>query len=423
MPTHRVAVTGLGMVTTLGADVPSTWSRLVAGESGIKRISFFDASQYPCRVAAEVPSLPLPVSLPMVPPDRWRRTTRLFLRAAHEAFADARLEGSSMPPARLGVACGTTVNYVNMRRVRQHFPFRQPEPPQIDLERFAREGVQVAYDFHRRLGEMPGAVAAQALGFGGPNLVTDTACAASAYAIGEAYRLIRRGRADVMLAGGACAIVNPLGILAFTLLGALSRNPDPNEASRPFDGGRDGFVLGDGSAVVVLERLDQARARGTRVYGEIVGYGTTMNAVNLTDPSPEGESEQRAMSLALAEGGLAPDAIDYVAAHGTSTPKNDLVETRAIKRVFGGHAYRLAISSNKGQIGHTISAAGACNLISALKAIEEQRVPPTVNHRDPDPQCDLDYVPNAARSRAVETALVNAFAFGGQNACLAVRAV
>jgi 3-oxoacyl-[acyl-carrier-protein] synthase II len=234
--------------------------------------------------------------------------------------------------------------------------------------------------------------------------------------------MIQRGQVDAMLAGGACSVVSPVGILAFSVLGALSPNPDPDQASRPFDRRRDGFVMGEGAGVVVLESLDHARARGARIYGEVAGYGTTLNASNLTDPSPDGASEERAMRLALGEAALAPEQIDYVAAHGTSTPKNDAVETAALKRVFGAHARRLMVSSNKGQIGHTISAAGVCNLVCALKSIVEGWVPPTAHYRDADPQCDLDYVPNVGRRAAVRAALVNAFAFGGQNAVLAVKA-
>ena len=412
------------MVTALGHDVPTTWRRLIASESGIAPISYFDATQYSCKVAAEVRPTPVtPSGLASVPLDYCRRGCRLFLHASLEAFADAGLEGSDLPRTRMGLACGTSVNYVHMRQVSQQFAFRRAGSPQLDLATFARDGVQAPHGFYRRQGDLSAAITAKALGLGGPNLVTDTACAASAFAIGQAFRIIRRGQADVMVAGGACSLVSPFAILAFAILGALSTNPNPQEASRPFDRRRDGFVMGEGGGAVVLERLDLARARGARIYGELAGFGTSMNALNLTDPSPDGASEQHAMRLALADGGLVPDEIDYIAAHGTSTPKNDAVESAAIQRLFGAGARRLMVSSNKGQIGHTISAAGACNLICALKAISEQQVPPTANYHEPDPQCDLDYVPNVARRRAVGAALVNAFAFGGQNATLAVRAL
>ena len=423
MAKHCVVVTGLGIVTALGSGVPVVWRRLLKGDNGIGPITYFDASQYSCRVAAEVRAVDLSdTGVESLPLGCCRRGTRLFLHAAREAHADAGLTEAAVPKGRIGVAAGTTVNYLNMRLVREYFRFRREEPPHIDLVRFAREGGQPRTQFFRRQGEMTSVVAAKALGLGGPNLAVDTACAASAYAVGEAFRLVQRGEADAMVAGGACAIVTPLSILAFAILGALSSNPDPEQASRPFDRRRDGFVMGEGAGAVVLERKEHAEARGARVYAEIAGYGATMNAASLTDPSPDGASEERAMRLALQEAALAPSDVDYVAAHGTSTPKNDAVETAALKRVFGAHARRLMVSSNKGQIGHTISAAGVCNLICAVKAIEEGWVPPTAHYREGDPQCDLDYVPNVGRQARVGAALVDAFAFGGQNAVLAVRA-
>jgi 3-oxoacyl-[acyl-carrier-protein] synthase II len=420
---HRVVVTGLGALTALGRDVPTVWRRLLAGDNGIRRISYFDASQYACRVAAELGDEPPGEwGVEAVPPEYCRRGARLFLHAAREAYADAGLGGAALPAHRVGVAAGTTVNYVNARLAWQHFRFRRKEPPHLDLARLAREGEQPVKLFYRRQGEMASVLAAKALGLAGPNLSIDTACAASAYAVGEAFRMLRRGRVDAMIAGGACSVVSPIGILAFAVLGALSTNPDPEEASRPFDRRRDGFVMGEGAGAVVLERLESARARGARVYGEVAGYGATLNAGSLTDPSPDGASEEWAMRLALREAALSPEEVDYVAAHGTSTPRNDAVETKALRRVFGRHAGRLLVSSNKGQIGHTISAAGVCNLICALKAVEQGWVPPTAHYREPDPECDLDYVPNVGRQAAVQGALVNAFGFGGQNAVLAVRA-
>jgi 3-oxoacyl-(acyl-carrier-protein) synthase len=225
-----------------------------------------------------------------------------------------------------------------------------------------------------------------------------------------------------MLAGGAAALVSPLPILAFSLLGALSRNADPEAASRPFDRQRDGFVMGEAGGAVVLETLESAQARGAHIYAELAGYGSSLNAHTLTDPSPDGSAEAQAISIALRQASLAPEEVDYIAAHGTSTPKNDPIETAAIKRAFGPYAKRLMVSSNKGQIGHTISAAGVCNVICAVKAIAEGHVPPTMHLRSPDPQCDLDYVPNQSRAATVRAALAHAFAFGGQNAVLAVRA-
>jgi len=268
---------------------------------------------------------------------------------------------------------------------------------------------------------MVASVPAKLLKLAGPAFVMDTACAASSHAIGEAFRLVRLGKVKAMLAGGAAALVSPLPILAFSLLGALSRSADPEVASRPFDRQRDGFVMGEGGGAVVLESLESAQARGARIYAELAGYGSSLNAYTLTDPSPDGSAEARAMTIALQQASLAPEEVDYIAAHGTSTPKNDPIETIAIKRVFGPLAKRLMVSSNKGQIGHTISAAGVCNVICAVQAIFQGQVPPTMHLRTPDPQCDLDYVANQSRAAKVRAALANAFAFGGQNAVLALR--
>jgi 3-oxoacyl-[acyl-carrier-protein] synthase II len=418
---HRVVVTGLDLITALGGDLPTVWRRLIAGDNGINAITYFDASEYACRVAAEVRRPQEETGLAALPTPRCRRGVRLFLKVARAAYADAGLDADAVSPHDVGVSAGTSVNYVNVASVEHYFRFRRAQGSALDLGRF-ESGHQPRPLFYRRLGEMPATVAAKALGCQGPTLAIDTACAASAFAIGEAFRLVQRGRARVMIAGGAASLVSPIGILAFSVLGALSRNPDPELASRPFDRDRDGFVMGEGAGAVVLEQREHALARGARIYGELAGFGCSTGAKNLTDPSPGGECEARAMTLALREAGLEPSDVDYIAAHGTSTTKNDAAETAAIKRVFGSHAPRLMVSSNKGQIGHTLSAAGVCNLICALKAIDDGCVPPTAHYRTPDPECDLDYVPNVGRRAAVRAALVNAFAFGGQNAVLAVKA-
>ena len=356
------------------------------------------------------------------PTPNYRRGTKMFLRVAREAHDDARLDCSPVPRRRMGVAAGASVNYVNMNLMRYYFQFRTGRPAKIDLDRFGREAEQPPAMFFKRQGDLIGSATAKRLGLAGPNFVIDTACAASSYAVAEAFRLVQTGRADVMIAGGACAIVSPIAILAFAVLGALSTNPDPEHASCPFDRRRNGFVMGEGAGAVVLERYDLAVERGAKIYGELAGCGMTMNAHTLTDPSPDGTAEAHAMTLALAEAKLTTGDIDYIAAHGTSTPKNDATESAAIRRVFGADSGRVMVSSNKGQIGHTISAAGVCNLIFATKAIQDQIVPPTAHYAEPDPQCDLDYVPNVARKAQVGAALVNAFAFGGQNIVLAVKA-
>ena len=420
----RVVITGMDLVTALGDTLDATWPRLVAGEAGIGPITYFDASEYASRVAAEVRDAPAEACAVAAPVEQCRRGVRLFAKAVRGAWHDAGLDRDPPAPERAGVAAGVSVNYINMAMIRHHFRFRAPGTHAVDLGRFAREGgYEPPHLFQRRQGDLAAALPARALGITGPTIAIDTACAASAFAIGEAFRAIQRGRARVMVAGGGASLVSPVGILAFSVLGALSRNPDPGQASRPFDRDRDGFVMGEGGGAVVLEDRDHARARGARVYAELCGYGTTLNGHNLTDPSPDGACEADAIRLALADAAMAPEEVGYIAAHGTSTSKNDAVETAAIKQVLRGHAARVPVSSNKGQIGHTISAAGVCNLVVAVKAIIDGHVPPTAHYRTPDPACDLDYVPNVGRRAEVGAALAHAFAFGGQNAVLAVRAV
>jgi 3-oxoacyl-[acyl-carrier-protein] synthase II len=423
---HRVVITGMGMSTSLGPDLRTCWRRLLAGDNGIAPLSFWDPAEYNTKVVAEVKHVPPDTGSDAIPAAWCRRGVRLFLEVAREASADAQLrrsgESAEPAPAEIGIAVGTSINYLDMYLMKHYFQLRRPDSPVLDMARFAREGRQPDNSFYRRLGDMIASVPGKILKLAGPAFVMDTACAASSHAIGEAFRLVRLGKVKAMLAGGAAALVSPLPILAFSLLGALSRNADPEFASRPFDRQRDGFVMGEGGGAVILETLESARARGARIYAELAGYGSSLNAHTLTDPSPDGSAEARAISIALRQAGLAPEEVDYIAAHGTSTPKNDPIETAAIKRAFGPHAKRLMVSSIKGQIGHTISAAGVCNVICAVKAIAEGHVPPTMHLRSPDPQCDLDYVPNQSRAATVRAALANAFAFGGQNAVVAVRA-
>ncbi len=420
---QRVVVTGVGLATSLGPDSNTCWNRLSAGDNGIRRISFWDPSEYQTKVAGEVREMPRELGLASYPGRCCRRPVRLFVPAAREAFHDAGLDRSPIAKREIGMSLGASVNYLDMSLMRDFL--RLAAPGQFRLEMRAlleSENAIPRHAFFRRQGDTMAAVASRLLGIGGPALTNDTACAASAYAVGEAFHMIRRGRVRAMLAGGAAALVSPLSILAFAIIGALSRSEDPETASRPFDRRRDGFVMGEGAGAVILESLDSARERGARIYAEITGFGASLNAHNLTDPSPGGESEAEAMRLALKEAGTPPEEIDYVAAHGTSTPKNDSAETQAIRRFFGPHAARLMVSSNKGQIGHTISAAGIANLVFTLKAMENSMVPPTMHLKESDPECDLDYVPNRSRKASIRNALVNAFAFGGQNAVLAVRA-
>jgi len=416
----RVVITGLGWTTSLGPNVETCWQRLIDGDSGIRTISYWDTSDYAAKVAAEVHDVPLDTGVASVPPTWCRRSARLFVPAVREAFNDAQLQVVPLPPAQVGIAAGTSVNYIDHRLIREYFSRWRSTACKLALERPGHRELRLDV-LARRAGDMIASLPARLLHITGPSFVVDTACAASSHAIGVAFRLIRRGKVNAMIAGGSAALVSPIGILAFSLLGALTRSSDPAEASRPFDRLRDGFVMGEGAGAVVLESLSSAQRRGARIYAELVGYGSTSNAGSLTDPSPDGSSEARAISAALAEGGLVPEQVDYIAAHGTSTLKNDATETLAIKRAFGTHARRLLISSNKGQIGHTISAAGVSNVICAIKAITEGIAPPTMNLRNLDARCDLDYIPNQSRPSRIRAAVANAFAFGGQNAALAIR--
>jgi 3-oxoacyl-[acyl-carrier-protein] synthase II len=419
---ERVVITGMGLISALGADAPACWQGLIEGRSGIRPITQYDATDYATKVAGEAVFYPREDPLPGVPWQWCRRALRMFRKATEEAYQDANLHREPLPPRDIGLAAATTVNWIDVLQLQVAANYPSADGKSFDVLRYSQHGQHPVRGFYKRMGDMMATVPARALGIAGPSWVTDTACAASAHTIGEAYRLIRRGKVRAMVAGGAAALVNPIAILAFALIGALTRNADPATASRPFDKGRDGFVMGEAAGAIVLESLSSANARGARIYAELSGFGTTLNAGSLTDPSPDGATEARAMVLALNEAGLQPQEIDYIAAHGTSTPKNDMVETMAIKRVFGERAPKIPVSSNKGQLGHTISAAGVCNVISAVKAISTGVVPPTMHLEKPDPACDLDYVPNQSRRQEVRAAIANAFAFGGQNAVLTIKA-
>ncbi len=349
-----------------------------------------------------------------------RHGARLFVAATAEACADADLE-AIRDRRRVGVAVGVSSSYLHHGFLREAFRWRDVATATIDLDRAIAVADVPPFLAARREAHLVASVVARRWACGGPQITVDTACASSLHALAEACRLIWCGRADAMIVGGASGLVMPFTLAAFGRIGALSPERDPRRASRPFDRRRDGFVLGEGGGAVVLERVDDARGRGARVHAVVAGACTTTNASSLTDPSPGGEAEARAMGGALADAGLSPRDVQYVAAHGTSTPKNDATETQAIKVVFGDHAHRLCVSSNKGQLGHTISSAGIFNVLAAVKAISDGVVPPTATCVEADPACDLDYVP-VARARAVHAALANAFAFGGQNACVALRA-
>ncbi|TMB73629.1 MAG: beta-ketoacyl-ACP synthase II [Chloroflexi bacterium] len=404
--TRRVVVTGMGMVTPLGLDVASNWDALTHGRSGITRISRFDPAPYETQIAGEVKGFEATQYMDRKEVRRTDRFTHLGVAAASQALKDAGLE-TVRDPERVGTAIATGVG---------------------GLETLIREVLLMEERGPSRLSPflvpmlMANAASAQVsmqFGLKGPSLTHVSACASSSHAIGECGEIIRRGQADVMVTGGAEAAVLPLAIGAFSTMHAMSRrNADPEHASRPFDKDRDGFVLSEGGAVVVIEEREHAKQRGARIYGELVGYGATADAYHITSPSPEGEGNARAMRMALDEAGMKPVEIDYINAHGTSTQPNDREETSAIKQVFGEHAYKLMVSSTKSMSGHLLGAAGAFEAIACLLALREGCIPPTINYTTPDPQLDLDYVPNDARAKSIRTALSNSMGFGGHNASL-----
>ncbi|APW60669.1 beta-ketoacyl-ACP synthase II [Paludisphaera borealis] len=421
---RRVVVTGMGMITPVGGDVESSWRALCEGRGGIGPITLFDASTFPTRIAAEAGGF----RLADYRSDwaRWvdhSRTSQFALAAATIAVEHAGLNEARLDRERFGVYLGSGEGQQDFGRF-VDLVNRTSRDGRVDTERFTSLGVRSLHPI-REDDQEPGKPAghlAAVFGAKGPNMTCQTACAASAQAIGEAAELIRRGHVDVMLAGGAHSMIHPLGVTGFILLTAMStRNDEPARASRPFDRDRDGFVLGEGGGVMVLEELEHARARGATIHGEVVGYGSTADAFRLTDSHDEGRGAIAAMREALDDAGLNPEDVGYINAHGTSTPSNDSIETLAIKRVFGDAASRIPISSTKSMTGHLVSAGGAVEAIACLLVVRDGVIPPTINLENPGPECDLDYVPNQARERRVDAVLSNSFGFGGQNTSLVFR--
>ncbi|MFN2545268.1 MAG: beta-ketoacyl-ACP synthase II [Actinomycetota bacterium] len=406
---RRVVVTGIGPVTPVGIGVEAFWNTLLAGGSGVGKLESFDASDLPSRIAAEVHGFRAEDFMEASDARRMERFAQLAVAAARLAVADADLESERYGAERVGVVIGTGIGGIAAYET-QH---------SVLLERGARR-----VSPHLVAMMIPNMAAGQVaiqLGLRGPNDTTTTACAASGHAIARAVDLIRWGAADACLAGGSEAAITPLTVAGFCASRALStRNDDPEGASRPFDAGRDGFVVGEGSTVLVLEELDAAVARGARVYAEIVGYGLSADAHHETAPHPQGEGAALAMQAALRDAALEPEDVGYINAHGTSTQLGDAAEVAAVRRVFGEHANRVAVSSTKSMTGHLIGAAGATEAAATALALANGVLPPTINHEDPDPACDIDVVPNAARKVQVEAALTNSFGFGGQNASIAL---
>jgi 3-oxoacyl-[acyl-carrier-protein] synthase II len=409
---ERVVITGLGAVTPLGNDVPAYWAGLVAGRSGVGPITLYDASGEAVRIAAEVKNFDPAVILGHKQARRTDRFTQLALVAADEAVADAELalEGSGSRDG-VGVMLGTAVG--GIRTLLDSF--------EVMLQRGGRR-VSALMVPMMMSNAAAGEIAIR-YGLRGLSLSVASACATGTNAIGEGAELIRRGAAEVMICGGSESGMHPLALAAFSNMQAVSsRNDDPERASRPFDADRDGFVMGEGAGVLILESLTHAQQRGVRIYAEVVGYGASSDAFHITAPDENGAGAALSMERALRNAGLGPEDIDYINAHGTSTPLNDAVETQAVHQVFGKHANRVPVSSTKSMIGHLLGAAGAVEAIACVKSLETGLIHPTINYETPDPECDLDYVPNQARETHPHTALSNSFGFGGHNATVVFSA-
>ena len=407
----RVVITGLGVITPLGQGIGAFWENLLAGQCGIGPVTAYDTEGYACAIAGEVKDFDPTPAFPS--PKEVRRTdrfTQFAMVAGWEAINDSGLDLDAADRDRIGAFIGSGIGGLGTME-KQHKTLLDRGPGRVS-----------PFFIPMMILNMASGMFSLYNGLRGPNIATCSACATASHAIGEAWRTLVMDDADVMLAGGTEAAVNPIAMSGFDSMKAMSRrNDDPQHASRPFDADRDGFVMGEGSGVVVLETLEHAKARGARIYCEIAGYGNTADAHHMTSPAPGGEGGARAMRAALTSGGLNPEDISYINAHGTSTPQGDVCETQAIKTVFGDHARRLAVSSTKGATGHMLGAAGSVEMAVCCKALETNIVPQTINYDTPDPDCDLDYVPNKPREMEVNAIANNSFGFGGHNACLVAK--
>jgi 3-oxoacyl-[acyl-carrier-protein] synthase II len=408
---RRVVVTGLGVVSPLGQELQGFWDHLIAGSCGVEKITSFDASQFDTQIAAQVKNFNPAPAFPS--PKEIRRTDRYSqfgVYAGWQALLDSGLDLNRENLDEIGVFIGSGIGGLQTV-TEQHTILLERGPGRLS-----------PFMIPMLISNMASGIFSMYHNLRGPNFATCSACATANHALGEAWRTIKMGDAQVMFAGGAEATVVTIGIGGFCAMKAMStRNDDPKHASRPFDRERDGFVMGEGSGVLVLEELEHAKARGARIYCEFAGYGNTADAHHLTAPSPNGEGASRCMRMALRNAGLNPEQISYINAHGTSTPQGDIAETQAIKTVFGDYARKLAVSSTKGATGHMLGAAGAVEMIVCAKALQTDIVPPTINYEVPDPECDLDYVPNTARHIKVDAIVNNSFGFGGHNATLVAK--
>ena len=408
---RRVVITGLGVVTPLGQELEPFWASLLSGQCGIDRITAFDVTAYDCQIAGEVKNFDPTGAFPS--PKELRRTdrfTQFGVVAGYKALLDSGIDLTQADRDEIGVFIGSGIGGLYTTE-EQHKVLLSKGPGRVSPFMNPMLILNMAsgmFSMYQKLR--------------GPNVATCSACATATHAIGEAWRTIKMGDAKMIFAGGAEATIVPLGISGFCAMKAMStRNDEPKRSSRPFDTERDGFVMGEGAGVVALEELEHAKARGARIYCEVIGYGNTADANHITSPAPEGEGAARCMRMALRSAGLHPTEVSYINAHGTSTPQGDVCETQAIKTVFGEHARKLAVSSTKGATGHMLGAAGAVETAICAKAIQTNLVPPTINYENPDPRCDLDYVPNLAREMPVNVIVNNSFGFGGHNATIIAR--
>ncbi len=407
---RRVVITGVGMITPLGTGTKKSWNGLIEGRSAVKRITNFDPEGYPCQVAAEVPDFEIDKFIELKEQKKMDRFIHYGLAAATLAMEDSGLTVNNSNAERVGVSVGAGVgglgsieNYskiLNEKGNRRVSPFFIP----MTIINLASGHISIRF------------------GAKGPNLALATACATGTHSIGESFKLIQSGVADAMICGGAEAVITPLGIAGFASMKALStRNDEPEKASRPFDRDRDGFVMGEGAGILILEEMELALGRGARIYAEVIGFGMNSDAYHITSPAPNGEGASRCMRYALNDAGLRPEEVDYINAHGTSTKYGDELETAAIKNVFGAHAYKLCVSSTKSMIGHLLGASGGVEAGICALSMYHKIVPPTINLDNPDPECDLDYVPHKARPLDINIAMSNSFGFGGTNACIIIN--
>jgi 3-oxoacyl-[acyl-carrier-protein] synthase II len=412
MSERRVVITGMGAITPIGSTLSAYWDGLVSGRSGIRRITAFDPEPYDSRIGGECLDFDPAAFVDGRQAKRMDRFAQLAYACARQAYDDAGLTPDRFDPVRAGVILGTGIG--GLREIEeQHKRLIDKGPSKVS-----------AFTIPKLMANAGAGHLSIELNFQGVNTTVATACASAGNAMGDAANAIRRGTVDIIMTGGAEAAVTPLGVAAFAAMKAIStRNDDPAHASRPFDRNRDGFVLAEGAGLLVFEEYEHARARGARIYAEVVGAGASGDALDMVQPDPEGRGAGRAMRAALADAGLNRTDVDYINAHGTSTPLGDIAETRAIKNVFGEHAYKLAVSSTKSAIGHLLGASGGVEAIACVMAICHNVLPPTINLDEPDPECDLDYVPRTARDAKLTYAMSNSFGFGGHNACLIFKRI